>query len=275
MNPVYIVLIVVGALLLLVASLYLFAIKPRRKRKEMDKFKGWRYAHRGLHNEKASENSMTAFENAIKKGYGIEIDVRFSKDGELVVFHDETLKRVCGIDKRVVDLTVAELKEIKLGNTEDTIPTFKEFLEFVDGRAPLLIEIKQDQGEGNVAFGACQVLKEYKGDYMLQSFNPLAIKTVKRELPCAVRGILSDNYMRDEKRRGMLYRLLKNLMFNFLCRPDFIAFNHEEIQNSFTVRLVKRLFKPTLFAWTVRSADDEKSAYNKGFDVIIFENFEA
>jgi hypothetical protein len=65
MNPVYIVLIVIGALLLLVASLYLFAIKPRRKRNEMDKFRTWRYAHRGLHNEKASENSMTAFENAI------------------------------------------------------------------------------------------------------------------------------------------------------------------------------------------------------------------
>jgi glycerophosphoryl diester phosphodiesterase len=275
MNPVYIVLIVVGALLLLAASLYLFAIKPRRKRKEMDKFRTWRYAHRGLHNDQGAENSMTAFENAIKKGYGIEIDVRYSKDGELVVFHDETLKRVCGIDKRVVDLTVSELKEIRLGNTEDTIPTFKEFLEFIDGRVPLLIEIKQDQGEGNVAFGACQMLKGYKGDYMLQSFNPLAIKTVKRELPHAVRGILSDNYMRDEKRRGMLYKLLKNLMFNFLCRPDFIAFNHEEIQNSFTVRFVKKLFNPTLFAWTVRSADDEKSAYNKGFDVIIFENFEA
>ena len=275
MNPIYIVLIVIGALLLLATALYLFAIKPRRKRKEMDKFKGYRFAHRGFHGEGAEENSLTAFENAIKKGYGIEIDVRFSKDGELMVFHDETLKRVCGIDKRVVDMTADELRMIKLGNTEDTIPTFKELLEFIDGRAPLLIEIKQDQGEGNVALATCQALKDYKGEYLLQSFNPLAIKTARKELPSAVRGILSDNYMRDPSRRGILYRLLKNLMLNFLCRPDFISFNHEEIGNSFTARLVKKLYKPTFFAWTVRSAEAEKSAYEKGFDVIIFENYEA
>ena len=97
MNPIYIILIVIGSLLLLGLVLYLFAIKPRRKRKEAKKFLGVKYAHRGLHREGAEENSMTAFKNAVENGYGIELDVRFSKDGELVVFHDATLKRVCGV----------------------------------------------------------------------------------------------------------------------------------------------------------------------------------
>ena len=273
MKPIYIVLIVIGSLLLLGLVLYLFATKPRRKRKEAKKFLGVKYAHRGLHREGAEENSMTAFKNAVENGYGIELDVRFSKDGELVVFHDATLKRVCGVDKRVVDLTVSELKEIKLGSTEDTVPTFKEVLELVDGRVPLLVEIKQDMGEGDVATAACRMLKEYKGDYMIESFNPLAIKTVKKELPHVVRGILSDNYMRKESMRKPLYRLLKNLMLNFLCRPDFVAFNHWELEHACTVRLVKKLYNPPLFAWTVRSAEEEKSCYDKGFDGVIFENY--
>jgi glycerophosphoryl diester phosphodiesterase len=130
-------------------------------------------------------------------------------------------------------------------------------------------------GEGDVASATADALKDYKGPFLIQSFNPLAVAAFKKKMPKAIRGILSDNFMRDKERRKPLYFALKNLLLNFLCRPDFIAFNHEEIQNSFTVRFVKKLFKPTLFAWTVRSADDEKSAYNKGFDVIIFENFEA
>ena len=273
MNPIFIILISAGAFFVLGLFVYLFAVKPRGKRKETKKFFGVKYAHRGLHMEGVEENSMTAFKNAVEKGYGIELDVRFSKDGELVVFHDATLKRVCGVDKRVVDLTLSELKEINFGSTEETIPTFKEVLELVDGTVPLLVEIKQDMGEGDVATAACRMLKEYKGDYMIESFNPLAIMTVKKELPHIVRGILSDNYMRNKSMRKPLYILLKNLMFNFLCRPDFVAFNHCELERSFTVRLVKKLYDPPLFAWTVRSEEEEKRCYDKGFDGVIFEDY--
>ena len=275
MEPIYIVLICVGAALLLLLFLYLFAIKPRFNRKATEHFLKWKYAHRGYHSEDAEENSLTAFERAIERGYGIEIDVRFSKDGELMVFHDATLNRVCGIDKRVVDLTCDELKEIKLGKTEDTVPTFKEVLELVNGRVPLLIEIKQDVGEGDVASATADALKEYKGEYLIQSFNPLAVATFKKKMPRVIRGILSDNYFRDKERRKPLYFFLKNLLLNFLCRPDFVSFNHWEYKKSFTLRFVKRVFRPVLFAWTVRSADEEISASANGFEGIIFENFSA
>ncbi len=275
MQTVYIVLIATGSAFLLLLLLYLFAIKPRFNKKAIKPYLEYKYAHRGYHGEGAEENSVTAFERAIEKGYGIEIDVRFSKDGELMVFHDETLKRVCGIDKRVVDLTCAELKKIKLGKTEDTVPTFSEALELIDGRVPLLIEIKQDMGEGNVASATADALKDYKGPFLIQSFNPLAVATFKKKMPKAIRGFLSDNFMRDKERRKPLYFALKNLLLNFLCRPDFISFNHSEYKKSFTLRFVKRFYRATLFAWTIRSSEDEKGAKEKGFDGIIFENYEA
>ena len=274
MEPIYIVLIAIGSVLLLFI-LYLFAIKPRFNKKAVKPFLEYKYAHRGLHDDTAEENSVTAFERAIEKGYGIEIDVRFSKDGELMVFHDATLNRVCNIDKRVVDLTCAELKEIKLGKTEDTIPTFKEVLDLVNGTVPLLIEIKQDVGEGDVATATAEALENYKGDYMIQSFNPLAVATFKKKMPRVVRGILSDNYMSKKEMIKPLYFVLKNLLLNFLCRPDFVSFNHWEYKKSFTLRFVKRVFRPVLFAWTLRAAEEEKAANRNGFHGIIFEWYEA
>ena len=275
MEPIYIVLIATGSVFLLLFLLYLFAIMPSFNKKAVKPFLEYKYAHRGLHTSDAEENSLTAFERAIKKGYGIEIDVRFSRDGELMVFHDATLSRVCGIDKRVVDLTAEELKKIKLGKTEDTIPTLREVLDLVCGRVPLLIEIKQEQGEGNVALATAEALKAYTGAFLIQSFNPLAVATFKKQMPKVVRGILSDNYFRDKSRRKPLYFFLKNLLLNFLCRPDFISFNHLEYKKSFTLRFVRRVFKPVLFAWTVRSSEEGKNASAKGFGGIIFENYEA
>ena len=275
MEPVYVVLICVGSALLLLFLMYLFAVKPRNGKKSLKPLLNYKYAHRGYHGDGVEENSKTAFERAIEKGYGIEIDVRFSRDGELMVFHDETFKRVCGIDKRVVDLTCAELKEIKLGNTEDTIPTFREVLDLVNGRVPLLIEIKQDMGEGDVASATAKALEDYKGAFLVQSFNPLAVALFKKKMPRAVRGILSDNFMRDKERRKPLYFALKNLLLNFLCRPDFVSFNCEEYKRAFTLRFVKRFYGATLFAWTVRSEETEKRAEKNGFTGIIFENYEA
>ncbi len=275
MHFVYIMLIALGGTLLALVLLYLFAIKTRNGNKDMKKFLDYKYAHRGFHGEGAEENSVTAYERAIERGYGIEIDIRFSRDGELVVFHDDTLARVCGVDKKVSELTVAELKELRLGNTEETIPTFKELLELIDGRVPLLIEIKQDVGEADVASAAVRALKDYRGEYMIQSFNPKAVAVFKREMPHVVRGILSDNFFREREMRKPLYFFLKNLMLNFLCRPDFVSYNHLEWKSSFTLRFVKRFYGTTLFAWTLRTAKEEQIARSLGFSGIIFENYES
>ena len=122
MHPIFIVLIVLSSILLFGLLLALYMISPGKKRSEMEKFKEIKYAHRGLHDATKAENSLSAFAAAKEKGYGIELDVRLSKDGELVVFHDDNLTRMAGIDGKVVDFTAEELSKMSLSGTSDGAP---------------------------------------------------------------------------------------------------------------------------------------------------------
>ncbi len=257
--------------IVLLFLLYLFLVAPKN-RKEMKEFKSEYYAHRGLHNEERAENSMSAFRAAVDNGFGIELDVRLSKDGRLVVFHDDTLDRVCGREGKVIDFTAEELATFKLSGTDDGIPLFTDVLALVDGRVPLLVEIKEDPGNSAVSKETCRILKEYKGRYIVESFNPLSLRTVEEEDPKIVRGILSHRYYEYEQYRKPLYFLLQSLLLNFLCRPAFIAYDHKH-SKSFALRFVRGLFDVPTIAWTVRSADEEKQAIKNGFDGIIFEGY--
>ena len=256
------------AVLLLI---YLFMVAPKNK-KEMKKFKTKMYAHRGLHNAERAENSMSAFKAAVEGGYGIELDVRLSKDGKLVVFHDDTLDRVVGREGKVIDFTAEELAKFSLNGTSDGVPLFSDVLTLVDGRVPLLVEIKEDPGNSAVSEATCHMLAEYSGDFIIESFNPLSLKTVKEKKPDFVRGILSHRYYEYEQYRKPLYFLLQSLLLNFLCRPAFIAYDHRHAR-SFALKLVRLLFDVPTLAWTVRSAEEEAAARKNGFDGIIFENY--
>ncbi len=251
--------------------LYLFLVAPK-KTKDMKKYKKVMYAHRGLHNSERAENSMSAFRAAVEAGYGIELDIRLSKDGELVVFHDDTLDRVCAREGKVVDFTAEELAGFKLSGTDDGIPKFIDVLSLVDGKVPLLVEIKEDPGNSAVSEAACKMLAEYKGDFIVESFNPLSLRTVKKGLPTVSRGILSHRYYEYEQYKKPLYFLLQSLLLNFLCRPAFIAYDHRHAK-SFALRFVRGFFGVPTLAWTVRSAEEEKAARESGFDGIIFENY--
>lgn len=251
--------------------LYLFMIAPK-KTKDMEKYKKVMYAHRGLHNSERAENSMSAFRAAVEAGYGIELDIRLSKDGELVVFHDDTLERVCGREGKVIDFTADELHEIKLSGTDDGIPRFADVLALVDGKVPLLVEIKESAGSTAVAEAACNMLKDYKGDFIIESFNPMALMVVKKQLPNVSRGLLSHSYFKYEHYRKPLFFLLQNLMLNFTCRPAFIAYDHRHAK-AFGLRFVRGFFSVPTLAWTVHSKEEEKTARENGFDSIIFEDY--
>ncbi len=251
--------------------IYLFLIAPRNK-KEMKKYKTVMYAHRGLHNGERAENSMSAFRAAVESGYGIELDVRLSGDGRLVVFHDDTLNRVCGREGRVVDFTAAELSTFKLNGTADGIPLFSDVLALVDGRVPLLVEIKEDASNTAVSKATCEMLKEYKGEYIIESFNPMSLKVVWKMMPEVPRGILSHRYFENEKYRKPLFFLLQSLLLNCICRPAFIAYDHRHAK-AFGLRFVRVIFRTPTIAWTVRSAEEEAIARKNGFDGIIFENY--
>ena len=275
MSPFAIVLTVVSALLLAVLLLGLYMIYPGscKRRREMEKYRTVKYAHRGLHDKDKAENSMSAFRAAKEHGFGIELDVRLSKDGELVVFHDDDLTRVVGKEGNVKEFTAEELGKMSLLGTSDGIPTLREVLELIDGSVPLLIELKCLINESGVAEKFVEVIEGYKGDFVVESFNPMELRKLKKMRPDILRGILSMEYTKDERYKGkFLMALSEKLMLNFLMRPDFISYDHQgyKVHN---LRLIRRSFGTPLMAWTVKSLEEEKMAVSHGFDTVIFEGY--
>ena len=272
MIALYIGLGLLGLILILFA-VYLTLLRPIDT-KSVEEYKNVLFAHRGLHSSVRAENSLSAFAAAVEAGYGIELDVRLSKDGELVVFHDNTLDRVCGVSGKVIDFTADELSSLSLSGTADGVPRFSEVLSLVDGKVPLLVEIKEDAGDSKVSSAAAKMLAEYKGKFIVESFNPLSIKNFKAHLSGVPCGILCESYVKEEKLRKPLYYLLGTMLTNFLCKPSFIAFNHKHYK-SLALRIARKLYKTPTFAWTVRSEEEERAARKHGFDSVIFEDYAA
>ena len=273
MEPILIAVLSILAIGIAIWLIGIFLICPGQKREGIEKYKSVKFAHRGLHDSVKAENSMSAFEAAKENGFGIELDVRLSKDGELMVYHDDDLSRIVGIEGKFSDFTCAELSEMKLLGTEDKIPTFKEVLDLIDGDVPLLVELKVASGERGVAKKFVEVIEGYKGDFIVESFNPFALRELRALRPDIIRGILSTEYMKSPKHKGKtLFRMLQNLQFNFLMRPDFIAYekNGSGVRN---LRRIRRSFETTLIAWTIKSQEEEDAALNSGFDTVIFEGY--
>lgn len=258
-------------LLVIVALLLLLAILPGRHR-NASPFDRTLYAHRGLHNNESGipENSLAAFAAAFKAGYGVELDVQFTADRQIVVFHDNDLKRMCGIDRRVDEMTYAELKELRLLNTDQRIPLLTEVLEVLDG-ATLLCEFKamRSYTDTSLCEAALPLLGTYQGAVCIESFNPFMVRWFRKHAPQYIRGILSKKFEKGDV-APVLRVPLSSLFANFLCRPDFIAYQHTDHTQPF-FRLCC-LFEPTTVAWTVQSAADAETA-KQHFDTIIFEGF--
>ncbi len=271
MHPALIAVIVAASVLFLTILIYIFLIKTGTNR-GMEKYKKIKFAHRGLHGEGRAENSMSAFSAAVEAGFGIELDIRLTLDGELVVFHDDDLMRVCGDERRVDSVTAEELSKLSLSGTKDGVPKFRDVLALVSGRVPLLVEIKELSGSA-VSDAAAKMLGEYTGDFIVESFNPLSLKNFKSKLPNVKIGILSMHFPREASFK-LRFRnfLLGALLTNFLCRPNFIAYQNEN-GGAFPVKLLGKIFGAPRFAWTVRSAEEERDAYKRGFDSVIFENY--
>lgn len=258
--------------LLVAAGVYLFAIMPRLGGRA-NKMKGVYYAHRGLHNRKAGvpENSMTAFRKAVNAGYGIELDVQLTKDEEVVVFHDFNLKRVCGAEGEVSDYTYEELQSFVLYKTQERIPRLVEVLEVVDGKVPLLVEMKYKGKYSRICELADEYLKDYHGEYVIESFHPRALWWYRRHRPQVCRGQLSMNFQRQEGNYHLLQLAARALLFNFLGRPDFIAYDIRD-RKAVSKSICRKLFGCPCAAWTVRSRKQLEVA-KVDYDAFIFEGF--
>ena len=237
-----------------------------------DIFKSWLVetpiAHRGLHDKTSPENSLSAFEKAVENGYAIELDVQLLADDTVVVFHDESLSRMTGNDGYIKFLNKDDLKVLNLAGSKEHIPTFEEVLKLVNGRTPLLIEIKNQFKVGKLEQKVIDLLKDYKGEYAVQSFNPFSLNYFKHHAPQILRGQLS-GYFKEEKLAFIKKFLLKRMSFNKnVSEPNFISYDATTLPNRF-VRKYKRL---PLLAWTVRSKEEYLKTI-KYCDNIIFENF--
>lgn len=256
------------------AALYMLAVMPGMfKQKHRKEFTNVYFAHRGLHdnNSEWPENSLAAIKRAADAGYGIEFDVQLTKDKVPVIFHDFSLKRVCGVDAKVSAYTYEELKKFTLYNSSQRIPTLEEALGVVAGRVPLIIEYKAQALDVSVCRISDGILKSYQGAYCIESFNPLALLWYRIHNKKVFRGQLSDAFSKTGEYNGILYWLLENLMFNFLTRPDFVAYNHK-YERSLSRRICRNVYNNTSAAWTIKSEKELESA-KKHFDIIIFDSF--
>ena len=257
-----------------VLVLYLYLIAPRMcKKPDRKAFLGVRYAHRGLFDNEgdAPENSLAAFKKAVDAGYGIELDVQLSKDKVPVVFHDAGLYRMCGVDGNVWQYTLEELQQMKLKKSNQTIPTFADALAVIDGKVPVIIEYKMDVPDTLVCELGDQLLKDYKGVYCMESFDPSAVRWYKKHRPQVLRGQLSMDFSKEEWSKGKLrYWLLSHLLTNVQCRPDFIAYDWHSA-HMLSRRVCGKLGALSA-AWTVRSQEDYEKAKDD-FDIFIFDSF--
>lgn len=256
------------------AVLYMLAIMPRIfNRPDTTIFKKRYFAHRGLHDNAsdAPENSMAAFRKAVEAGLGMELDVQVTKDGVPVVFHDFKLERICGAPGKIADSTYEELQAYTLCDSKERIPRFSELLEMVDGQVPLIVEIKAETANVSCCGIIDSLLRAYRGPYCIESFNPMVLWWFRRNHGDVVRGQLSSNFRREGEYWNILYFAMTHLLFNFLTKPDFIAYNHKFSEEPGR-RICRRLYRHPAAAWTIRSQQDLEALKGE-YDVFIFDSF--
>lgn len=208
------------------------------------------YAHRGLHGLGRPENSMAAFSAAIERGLGIECDVRLSREGRVMVFHDAELSRLTGQQGRLRDKTVAQLTALRLlGGEDQTIPTLRDLLDEVAGRVPLLLEIKSDKEHSPLAL--CRAvradLEGYQGPAAVMSFDPRVSAWFARRDPAVPRGLV----VTEENNRALMGTIKRWLAFR-QSRAQFLAYDIRDLPSRFAAS--KQATGIPLLTWTVRSA---------------------
>ena len=238
------------------------AATPRQKAP----FLGRSFAHRGLHSEDKTvpENSLEAFRLAAKARYGVELDVQLTRDGQVVVFHDDTLERVCGVPGRVDEKSYDELKLLNLCGTRERIPLLTEALAVIDGHGPVIVELKTGSRNRELCEKVYAILSCYEGPVCIESFNPRIVRWFRFHGKDLLRGQLATQ-PRDygDTVEPKTAFALSRCLFNFLSRPQFIAYHVGP--RPLLVHLSEAM-GALRFGWVVRNERAER-----GRDAVIFE----
>lgn len=267
MDIFWIVVCVLLGIGLLFVLCWLYCIAPASPRGDFSALRRYDYAHRGLHEKDLSvpENSLAGFRAAVKAGYGIELDLQLSKDKKVVVHHDRSLKRVCGADVSIGDLTYKQLREYRLHNTEERVPLFSEALAAVGGKTPLIIELKSYDPIDILCPLVWEILKDYKGPYCIESFDPRIVAWFKKYHPHVLRGQLMAHFTGKEPEFKSRIRAFfaRNLWTNVVTRPHFEAYDLHA-RNNLSLRTACDKMKMQEASWTIRSAEEYRICKSAG-----------
>lgn len=239
--------------------------------KYMDWIKEIPIAHRGLYNEKYPENSIGAFKNAVNHKYSIELDVQFTKDKKIVVFHDSNLYRMTKDERNIYDIDYEELKKLRLLNSDEKIPTIEEVLKTVGGKVGIAIEIKNSKDIFDLCEGVHNIVENYNGKFSIQSFNPFVLIWYKNNANHILRGQIAGLPRYSYRTLNWCKKFaLKNMILNFKTKPDYIAYSIRGIDKP-RIACLRNKGMP-IISWTIKNKSDMIYAY-KYSDNIIFEGF--
>ncbi len=234
------------------------------RRSELERLGAIPFAHRGLHGGGLVENSASAIAAAVAQGYGVELDVQLSRDGEAMVFHDHELDRLTSGRGPVAALTLAELRRFRFNAGAGTIPHLAEVLALIGGRAPLLVEVKSPERRvARLCAAVARALEGYDGPFALMSFNPEVGAWFARNAPQMLRGLV----VTESGRRGFRGRIERPLAL-WRSRADFLAYDIRDLPSRFAGAARERGLP--VYTWTVRSEADRGRA-SAHADQIIFE----
>ncbi|WP_231704066.1 glycerophosphodiester phosphodiesterase family protein [Cochlodiniinecator piscidefendens] len=238
-------------------------------------------AHRGYHDRDAGrpENSRAAFIAAIEAGYGIEFDLQCTSDHQAMVFHDYDMARLTGRAGPIQQVTKTEAEAITLIGNDEGIPSFAEILKLVDGRVPLLIELKDQDGVmgpnvGPLEQATAKALKDYQGPVALMSFNPHSVAKLAQFAPDIPRGIVTESYTDDEAQLIPLNRREELRRIDDYDQVGACFISHEAADLS-TPRVAELKSKGAhILCWTIRSPEQEAKARTIA-DNVTFEGYAA
>jgi glycerophosphoryl diester phosphodiesterase len=234
-------------------------------------------AHRGLHDIARGivENMPAAAEAAIAGNFAIECDIQLTSDGQAMVHHDDELGRLTDGSGTLLGKTAAELKAVHFKNTAERMMTLTDLCSLVDGRVPLVIEVKSHfDGDRKLVQRMAEVLSSYKGPAVGMSFDPDQVAALREIIPSRPHGIVAEHDYAEQdwpeaspaQRHGMTH-----LRHFFRPQPDFVAYRVDELP-SIAPWLARNVFRSPLLTWTVRTPEQRARAARYA-DQIIFEGF--
>ena len=270
------VILLICSIVVLLGVLYLFLIVGEQpSRRKIAPFQNLNCAHRGLFepDQSVPENSLRAFERAAELGYGVELDVQLSKDGEVVVFHDDTVDRETTFSGRVDSFTLAELRSMSLFGTHGDklgIPLFTDVMAVLDGKSPTIVELKSTENYPELCEKTLAILRGCKGPYCVESFDPRIVRWFREFAPDLVRGQLSESYRGWRATVNPLAAFaLSHFWTNLVTRPHFLAYG--SMKQPLGLLFNKAIGVFTVF-WTEKPESDRETL-EKRYDCIIFQHF--